>query len=66
MSTQLEKEIKQGQKDFLDRLREIDERELEIELEEERIRKRIMFDRLGCCFFVGSIGILYYWFAQYN
>ena len=27
METQLEKEIKQGQKDFLDRLREIDERE---------------------------------------
>ena len=45
-----EKEIKQGQDDFLNRLREIDERELKIELEEERIRKKIMYDRIGCCF----------------
>ena len=65
-SIDFEKEIKQGQKDFLDRLREIDERETEIELEEERIRKKIIYDRIGCCFMLGNIGILYYWFSQYN
>ena len=66
METQLEKEIKQGQKDFLDRLREIDERELEIEFEEERLRTKIMYDRIGCCSVLGSIGIIFYWYLQYN
>ncbi len=65
-SIDFEKEIKQGQKDFLDRLREIDERETKIELEEERIRKKIIYDRIGCFFMLGNIGILYYWFSQYN